>query len=155
MLIDRLYDTDLNTVATMCGDVSTYTIYYMVLDKLRMLMRRAVYTFRELAKGIPVAEQTSGRDPFLETKYSALILRSLLISSVLSHVVGLLLHDAYLVVKFVIFSILTAIMQNPISEFVIKPSIALVEPLQQVIDEIPIPGTFVRSMFAGYKCLAV
>ena len=58
----------------------------------------------------------------------------------LSHVVGLLLHDAYLVVKFVIFSILKAIMQNPIAEFVIKPSITLVEPLQKVIDEIPIPG---------------
>lgn len=118
VLVDRLYDTDLNTVATMCGNVSTYTIYYMVLDKLRMLMRRAVYTFRELAKGIPVAEQ----------------------SSVLSHVVGLLVHDAYLVVKFVIFSILKAILQNPIAEFVIKPSVALVEPLQKVIDEIPIPG---------------
>ena len=65
MLVDRLYDTDLATVATMCGNVSTYTIYYMVLDKLRMLMRRAVYTFRELAKGIPVAEQASGKEPSL------------------------------------------------------------------------------------------
>ena len=61
MLVDRLYDTDLATVATMCGNVSTYTIYYMVLDKLRMLMRRAVYTFRELAKDIPVSEQASGK----------------------------------------------------------------------------------------------
>ena len=138
MLVDRLYDTDLNTVATMCGNVSTYTIYYMVLDKLRMLLRRAVYTFRELAKDIPVAEQASGTMFFSET-WSLLFILS--IPLVLQHVVGLLLHDAYLVVRFVIFSILKAIMQNPIAEFVIKPSIALVEPIQKVIDEIPIPGS--------------
>ena len=69
MLVDRLYDTDLATVATMCGNVSTYTIYYMVLDKLRMLMRRAVYTFRELAKDIPVSEQASGKGLASESSY--------------------------------------------------------------------------------------
>lgn len=58
----------------------------------------------------------------------------------LSHVTGLMFHDAMILVKNVIFTVLKAILDNPIAEFVIKPCVALVEPIQAMIDEIPIPG---------------
>lgn len=49
-------------------------------------------------------------------------------------------HDALILVKYTIFVILKVILESPIAEFVIKPSLALVEPIQKIIDEIPIPG---------------
>lgn len=67
VLVDRLYDTDLGTVAKLCGNLSTYTIYYMVLDKLKLMLHRAVFTFRELAKDIAEAEQPSGITYFTES----------------------------------------------------------------------------------------
>jgi len=127
VLVDRLYDTDLNTVAKLCGNLSTYTIYYMVLDKLKLMLHRAVFTFRELAKDIGETEQTS----------------------VLSHVTGLMFHDAMILVKNVIFTVLKAILENPIAEFVIKPCVALIEPIQATIDEIPIPGLSVLFDLPG------
>lgn len=69
MLINRLYDTDLNTVVTMLGKVSAYTIYYQVLDRLKLLLHRAVFTFRELAQELPESEQLSGQALIQITEY--------------------------------------------------------------------------------------
>jgi hypothetical protein len=119
VIVDRLYDTDLNTVASLFSGITSYTIYNMVMDNLKSIVHRALYTFRVLAKDIP------------ETEFA----------SVLAHVTSLMFHDAALMVKYVILTVLSAILSSPVNELVIKPCTELIAPLQATIDEIPIPGT--------------
>jgi hypothetical protein len=61
----------------------------------------------------------------------------------------MMVHDALLLVKYVIFVVLKTILDNPINEMVIKPSQKLIEPIQSTIDEIPIPGLSVLFDLPG------
>jgi hypothetical protein len=67
--VDRLYDTDLNTVVSMLGNVSTYTIYYKILDHLRLLLHRAVFTFKELAADVAESEYSKGSDNAMQNAF--------------------------------------------------------------------------------------
>jgi hypothetical protein len=49
-------------------------------------------------------------------------------------------HDAKLFVRHVLLSLLKKLLDSPVNELIIKPCKMLVEPVQAMIDAIPIPG---------------
>lgn len=119
VVIHRLYSSDLADLASLfTGGFSPYTIYNMVKDKMQLIAHRAVYTFGSLAKSVAESE----------------------LPSVLGQVCKMFIHDALLLVKTVIIDILKAILSAPLTEMVITPCKALVEPIQEQIDAIDIPG---------------
>lgn len=115
----KMYTSDMTELLTLLsGGVTAYTVYNMVMDKLKIILHRAVFTFGNLARSN------------VETEYNA----------VLNHVMGLFYHDVVVMVKATILDILTAILDGPIQEMVVTPCQELVAPLQETIDAIPIPG---------------
>jgi len=119
IVVHRMYSDDFATIASLLvGGITPYTVYNMVMDKLKLLIHRAVFTFGSLAKSIAEGE----------------------LPSVLSHVTGLLFHDVMVMVKSVISDVLKAILSSPLQEMVLKPCGELIAPLQATIDSIPIPG---------------
>ena len=119
IICHRMYSDDFATIASLLvGGVTPYTVYNMVMDKLKLIVHRAVYTFGSLAKSIAEGE----------------------LASVLAHVTGLLFHDVFIMVKAVISDVLAAILASPLQELVLKPCGELIAPLQETIDAIPVPG---------------
>ncbi len=119
IVVHRMYSSDFAAVASiLVGGVTPYTVYNMVTDKLKLIIHRAVFTFGSLAKSIAESE----------------------LSSVLSHVTGLLFHDILVMIKSVISDVLVAILASPLQELVLKPCGELIAPLQATIDAIPVPG---------------
>jgi len=115
----RMYSDDMATIASLlCGGLTPYTVYNMVCDFLKLIIHRAVFTFGSLAKSIAESE----------------------LPSVLSHVTSLLFHDILIMIKYVVNAVLSAILDSPLNELVIKPCKELILPLQETIDAIPIPG---------------
>jgi len=118
-VVYRMYSSDMTEVlALLSGGITPYTVYNMVMDKLKVILHRAMFTFGNLAKSVSEGE----------------------FASVLSHVMGLLFHDCLVMVKSTILSVLTAILDGPIQELVVTPCLELVAPIQETIDAIPIPG---------------
>jgi hypothetical protein len=119
VVVHRMYSDDFATIASLlCGGLTPYTVYNMVCDKLKLIIHRAVYTFGSLAKSIAESE----------------------LPSVLSHVTSLLFHDILIMIKSVVTAVLAAVLDSPLNELVIKPCKELIQPLQETIDAIPIPG---------------
>jgi hypothetical protein len=118
-IVWKMYTSDMAEILSLLsGGITPYTVYNMVNDKLKDVLHRAVFTFGQLAKSVSESELVSA----------------------LSHTMGLLLHDCYLMVKATIIEVLTSIMDSPIQELVVTPALQLVAPLQDTIDAIPIPG---------------
>jgi len=119
LIVHRMYSDDFATIASLLvGGITPYTVYNMVMDKMRMIIHRAVFTFGSLGKSIAEGE----------------------LASVLSHVTGLLFHDILVMIKSVVSDVLCAILNSPLQELVLKPCGELVAPLQAMVDAIPIPG---------------
>lgn len=115
----RMYTSDLaELMALLSGGFTSYAIYNMVMDKLKVIVHRAITTFGNLARSN------------VETEYGA----------VLNHVMGLFYHDVVIMVKSTIIDILQGILDSPINENVVTPCQELVAPLQETIEAIPIPG---------------
>jgi len=118
-VVYRMYTSDMTEVlALLSGGITPYTVYNMVMDKLKIILHRAMFTFGNLAKSVS------------ESEYA----------SVLSHVMGLLFHDCLIMVKSTILAVLKSILDGPIQELVVTPCLELVAPIQETIDAIPIPG---------------
>jgi len=118
-VIWRMYTDDFSTVASLLvGGITPYTVYNMVMEKLKIVMHRAMFTFGSLAKSISESE----------------------LASVLSHVAGLLFHDCLIMVRSVIADVLKAILDAPLQEMVLKPCKELIAPLQEMVDALPVPG---------------
>jgi len=119
LVCHRMYADDFAVVASLLvGGITPYTVYNMVCDKLRLIVHRAVFTFGSLAKSIGESE----------------------LASVLSHVTSLLFHDCLICIRSVIGEVFQAILSAPLQELVLKPCKELIEPLQEMIDSLPIPG---------------
>lgn len=118
-VVYKMYTSDMNEIlALLAGGLSSYTIYNMVMDKLKMIVHRAVFTFGNLGKTVGEGEH----------------------KNVLAHVTGLLFHDCYVMIRSTIMDVLLAILDGPIQEMVVKPAEDLIAPIQETIDAIPIPG---------------
>lgn len=118
-VVYRMYTSDMTEVLSLLsGGITPYTIYNMVMDKLKVILHRAIFTFGNLAKSVSESE----------------------FASVLSHVMGLLFHDCLIMVKSTILDVLKSILDGPIQEMVVTPCGELVQPIQETIDAIPIPG---------------
>jgi hypothetical protein len=115
-IADDLYDSNLGKIADLLGGVDGRDVYYMILEKARLMMHRALATFSKMAKDVED------------------------LKSVLDHVMALLFHDALIMIKSVVSEIFFSILNPVISEFVLKPCKELVSPVQDAIDAIPIPG---------------
>eukprot|EP01038_Epipyxis_sp_PR26KG_P009540 gene9540-12850_t len=121
-VLHAMYSNDLATVANLfVGGITPYTVYNMVIDKLRLIMHRAVFTFGSLAKAIAEGE----------------------LGSVLSHVTSLLFHDSYIMIRSVISDVLKSLIDAPLQELVITPAKKLIEPLQAMVDQIPVINTLI------------
>lgn len=117
-ILYRMYTSDLNEILSVLAGGSASMIYNMCNDRLKDILHRAVYTFSVKAG------ETSGAD----------------LNHVLSHVTSLLFHDAYIMVQSTLLDVLNGLLSPMITEHVINPAGALIAPLQETIDSIPIPG---------------
>lgn len=115
----KMYTSDMTELLSLLsGGITPYTVYNMCMDRLKVLLHRAVFTFGNLAKSVGESE----------------------LMNVLKHVTGLLFHDALLMIKVTVHNVLRAIINAPIEEMVVKPCGELIAPLQEMLDAIPIPG---------------
>jgi hypothetical protein len=118
-IVWRMYTSDMTELLSLLsGGITPYSVYNMCMDRIKEILHRAVFTFGNLAKSVSESE----------------------LGNVLSHVTGLLFHDAFLMVKITVLDILNKILSGPINELVIKPCGELIEPLQSTLEAIPIPG---------------
>lgn len=118
-VIWQMYTSDMNELLSLLtGGITPYSIYNMCMDRVKVILHRAVFTFGNLAKSVSESE----------------------LVNVLSHVTGLLFHDALVMVKATIVAVLNSIIDAPVQELVIKPCGELIAPLQETLDAIPIPG---------------
>lgn len=118
-VIYRMYNSDLIELASLfVGGITPYTVYNMVMDKMKLIIHRAVYTFGQMAKAANESQ----------------------IMHVLGQVTSMLFYDCVLMIQSVISDVLKALINAPLQENVITPCKDLIEPLQSAIDSIPIPG---------------
>jgi hypothetical protein len=115
----NIYANDLADVITFFGAGYTpYSLYSEVLDSIRDLTHRAIHAFSSAAE---------------EAKFEGQ-------AAILQDVMSKYVHDAKLAMQGVLENILAGILQSPFETLVITPSLELVKPIQDVIDEIPVPG---------------
>jgi len=115
----RMYNDDFaSVVELLVGGINPCTVYNMVVERLRIVVHRAVFTFGSLAKSIAESE----------------------LGSVLSHVTGLLVHDCIVMIRSVVLRVFRELLSAPLQELVLKPCRELILPLQVAVDAIPIPG---------------
>lgn len=118
-LVWKMYTSDMaELLSILSGGITPSTIYNIIMDKIRLLLRRGIYTFGKLAKSVNPSEYLS----------------------VLSHVMGLFFHDVYLFIKDTVLTVLKSILDGPIQENVVTPCQELISPIQEIVDAIPIPG---------------
>jgi hypothetical protein len=117
-IVYRMYTSDLNEILSILAGGSSSMIYNMCMDKLKVILHRAVFTFGARAS------ETSGAD----------------LKQVLAHVTSLLFHDCFIMVQSTVKEVLNGLISPLITENVINPAGALIAPLQETIDSIPIPG---------------
>lgn len=114
-----IYCNDLADVISIFGaGYSPYSLYSEVLDSIRDLTHRAITAFAAEVKEANFEGQ----------------------AAILAGIVTKYVHDAKLALKAVLESILGGILQSPFETLVITPCLELVKPIQDMIDEIPIPG---------------
>jgi hypothetical protein len=113
----RMYTIDLNEVLSILAGGCSSLIYNKVNDRLRDILHRAVYTFGKKV-----------RDGGNELHHA------------LTQASGLLFHDAYIMIRETIKEVLNAVIDPMVQELVLKPSKELIEPLQEMVESIPIPG---------------
>ena len=109
-LLEKLFD----------GDFSTYDLYSNSMDEIRNLAHRAVHAF---ATGI--AEFEGEEKDF---------------TGLLNDVLARYLHDAKISMQGLLNGILGDMLASPMETLVLTPSLALVAPLQELLDAIPVPG---------------
>lgn len=115
----HMYTSDMTELLSLLtGGISPYSVYNMCMDRLKIILHRAVFTFGNLAKSVGESE----------------------LKNVLNHVTGLLFHDALVMIKATVLAVLKAIINAPVEEMVYKPCGELIAPLQEMLDAIPIPG---------------
>lgn len=114
-----LYSSDLTEVAVFfSGGFTAYSLYSDVLDAIRDLTHRAIHSFDAAAK-----ERNLGG-----------------MEGLLNEVLSKMVHDAKLSLKAILASVLGGILQSPVESTVITPCLELTKPLQDMIDQIPVPG---------------
>lgn len=116
----NIYTSDLADVASLfsSGGFTPYSVYSFALDGIRDLTHRAHYKFTTKA---------------VENGYANL-------EAVLSEVLADMVHDAKLAEKVILNGILLDLLQPSVESNVIVPCGELVQPVQDLIDSIPVPG---------------
>ena len=115
----NIYANDLADVITLFGTGYTpYRLYSQVIDSIRDLTHRGIHAFATAVE---------------EAKYEGQ-------EAILSDVLAKFVHDAKMAMKGVLDAILASILQSPFETLVITPCMELVKPIQDMIDEIPVPG---------------
>lgn len=100
------------------GGFSLWNLRDMCSDNLAELFHRATYTLDKL-----VAENSA--------------------VSIVDHATEILrryVHDAKLYIKYTLLSLLRRLLSSPITQYITTPGAAIVAPIQEMIDAIPIPG---------------
>jgi len=115
---DLCFNAFAEIAASFANGISYWEVYYMSKDAMNDIFHNAVYTFQKLS---------SDADPKSH-------------GTILLEVMKKYAHDSKLAAKQLIVKILRALLDTPVQELIIKPSLTLVAPIQGVIDSIPIPG---------------
>lgn len=115
----NLYTNDLADVMSFFGSgYSAYKLYSAVLDSIKDVTHRAMHGFATALE---------------EANFEGH-------AAILSATIVKYVHDAQLALKNVLEGILEGILRSPFETLVITPCLELVKPIQDSIDEIPIPG---------------
>jgi hypothetical protein len=115
-----IYTSDLAEVAALfsSGGFTPYSVYSDALESIRDLAHRAHYKFTLRS---------------IEAGYSGL-------ADILQEVLADMVHDAKIAEMAILNSILNSILQPSVESNVIVPCGELVQPVQDMIDAIPVPG---------------
>lgn len=105
-------------MAAASNSFSYWEVYYMTKDSMNSIFHNAVYTFQKAARDA---------DP---SRHAA----------ILAEVMRKYVHDSKVAAKDLIVQILRAVLDIPVQELMLKPAGAVTEPIQSMIDAIPIPG---------------
>lgn len=97
------------------GGMSIHAVYNMCMTFLKDIMRRAVYTFGELAKTVEAGE----------------------VAGVLQHVTQMLFHDCMVLVECVMVKVFQKLLEPMVTEFILTPVKELVKDIQEQIEAIP------------------
>lgn len=100
-------------------NISYWTIYYMVQDAMTEVYRNACYTFKKITKGA-----TSGAQ----------------LEAALSEVMRMYAHDSRVSIRKLLVSVLRKFLNTAVNDLILKPLLSTLAPLQETIDNIPIPG---------------
>jgi len=100
------------------NSMSYYEVYYMTRDSMNSIFHNAVYTFQKAARDA---------DP---SRHLA----------ILAEVMGKYVHDSKIAAKDLIVRVLRAVLDIPVQELMLKPASAVTEPIQSMVDAIPVPG---------------
>jgi len=115
----KIYASDLTDVISFFGaGYSSYSLYSEVVESIHDLTHRALDAFQKAVKDA----NYQGQEEILNT------------------ILGKYVHDAKLAMVLVLQNILGGILQSPFETLVITPCMELVKPIQDMIDEIPVPG---------------
>jgi hypothetical protein len=110
-ILYALYMNDLNMILSLLsGGVTSYLIYQMMNDQLRMVLFKAMFTFSVYLKEI-----TNDNE----------------LPSVMHHVLSLLLHDIQITIKSALLMILKTIMSPLLQEYIIIPSQKILDRIQE------------------------
>lgn len=118
-IIYGIYSNDLKPMAALfSGGFTPYSVYAVTLDRIRDLCHRAHYTFALKA---------------VEANYAGL-------EGIFNEVIVDMVHDAKMAETAVLNIMLSSILMPSIESNVIVPCGELVQPVQDLIDSIPVPG---------------
>jgi hypothetical protein len=114
-----LYKSELHKIeAIFNGNYNTYSLYSDTLDSIRDLTHRGIHAFYIALHNNEDAN----------------------INEVIIDVLKRYTHDSILAMISILETILANLLQTPMETLVITPSLKLVEPIQEIINSIPIPG---------------
>ena len=115
---DFCFSTFAEIISALSNGITYWEVYYMSKDSIYSIYHNAVYTFSKLAKEVDVSQHPA----------------------VLADVLRKYANDSKIAAKSLIIKILRALLDTPIQELIMKPANLATEPIQEVIDAIPVPG---------------
>jgi len=120
ILWDMYYEANgtLGAVFQLVGGYGPYEFMQQIRDAVCDLSKRFVYTLNEYCDTSPTVDYI--------THYS--------------HAFNNYIHDVTLLLKILVTQVIKRVLSDPLDKYLIQPSLELVQPVQEMLEAIPIPG---------------
>jgi len=116
-IVSEMWD-DAPTAIFNAAGFSLWNVRWTIIEQMEALFHRATYTLGKLIKENP---------GLTAAQHAADVMRRYV-------------HDAKIFLNVCLMNIIRKLLDSPVNELVLKPCKALIAPIQEMIDAIPIPG---------------